>query len=289
MRHVNNSLLVVDDNDVNRDMLSRRLEKQGYTVAVACDGRQALELMAVEDFDLVLLDIMMPEMDGFAVLDRMKSDPKLNDTPVMMLTAMNESRSVIRCIELGATDYIVKPFDMVALRNRITRCLLNRRSREEIQENVDWTGGVPPSILVIEDDELSRELLQKRMSRAGYHVVSLADGQMVEAALQDQNFDLVLSDIMMPGVNGFQVLEIIKQNEALKHLPVIMISALDDQESIDKCINLGAEDYITKPFNALLMKARVLSVLQSKRIQDKERARLESLQALSEEGKSYRS
>ena len=79
MRHVNNSLLVVDDNDVNRDMLSRRLEKQGYTVAVACDGRQALELMAVEDFDLVLLDIMMPEMDGFAVLDRMKSDPKLND------------------------------------------------------------------------------------------------------------------------------------------------------------------------------------------------------------------
>lgn len=288
MKHVNNSLLVVDDNEMNRDMLCRRLEKQGYTVATAGDGRQALDLMAVEDFDLVLLDIMMPELDGYAVLERMKSDPRMMDTPVMMLTAMNESRNVIRCIELGATDYIVKPFDMVALRNRITRCLLNRRSREEIKEDVDWTGGVPPSILVIEDDELSRDLLQKRMSRAGYHVVSLADGQLVEATLLDQGFDLVLSDIMMPGMNGYQVLEMIKQNDDLKHLPVIMISALDDQESIDKCINLGAEDYITKPFNALLMKARVLSVLQAKRIQDQKRLKQEALQALSEEGKGYR-
>ena len=270
MMHTHNSILIADDNEANRDVLSRRLEKQGYTVATASDGQQALDMMALEDFDLLLLDIMMPAMDGYDVLKKMRMDPKLGTLPVIVLTADNESSNVIHCIELGANDYLVKPFDMVVLRNRIVRCLLNRRIREDVSGELNWQSGQVPEVLVVEDDEMSRDLLQKRVSRAGYNVVSVADGNTALQKLSNQPFDLVLLDIMMPGMSGVEVLQQIKVDESLSQVSVIMISALDDQETIDDCLQLGAEDYITKPFNALILKSRILSCLQSKRIRDKE-------------------
>jgi DNA-binding response OmpR family regulator len=270
MMHTHNSILIADDNEANRDVLSRRLEKQGYTVATASDGQQALDMMALEDFDLLLLDIMMPAMNGYDVLKKMRMDPKLGSLPVIVLTADNESSNVIHCIELGANDYLVKPFDMVVLRNRIVRCLLNRRIREDVSGELNWQSGQVPEVLIVEDDEMSRDLLQKRVSRAGYNVVSVADGNAALQKLSDQPVDLVLLDIMMPGMSGVEVLQQIKADENLNQVSVIMISALDDQETIDECLQVGAEDYITKPFNALILKSRILSCLQSKRIRDKE-------------------
>jgi len=267
---MHNSILVVDDNEMNRDMLCRRLEKQGYTVAEVEDGQQALDLMKVEDFDLILLDIMMPVMDGYGVLERMRANEKLKSVPVIVLTAECEASNIIRCIELGANDYLMKPFDMVALRNRIVRSLLNRRFREDINGDLDWHGQQIPSVMVVEDDEMSRELLSRRVSRAGYQVTTVEDGQSAIDALEKNPVDLVLLDIMMPEINGFDVLQHIKQDVNLADMAVIMISALDDKASIDKCMQMGAEDYITKPFNALILKARILSCLQSKRVRDKE-------------------
>jgi DNA-binding response OmpR family regulator len=289
MKYVNNSILVVDDNEMNRDMLIRRLERQGYTVAGAEGGKKALELMTVENFDLVLLDIMMPDLDGFEVLERMKKKDKLRDVPVIMLTAVNEAKNVIRCIEMGANDYIVKPFDMVALRNRIMRALLNRRIRSEVDDTVDWTGGEAPSVLVVEDDEMSRALLTSRINRAGYQVTEAGNGQHALDILENKpDFDLVLLDIMMPGVDGFTVLEKVKKDKRLDTVPVIMISALDDQSSIDRCMQMGAEDYITKPFNALILKSRVLSCVQSKLISDRDREQRSRLEELAKEGEEIR-
>jgi len=274
MTQVHNSLLIADDNEMNREVLCRRLEKQGYTVAVASDGQEALSMMEVEDFDLLLLDIMMPIMDGYAVLETMQANVKLQSIPVIVLTAESDASNVIRCIELGASDYLVKPFDMVALRNRIVRCLLNRRAREDVKGNLDWSGNDQPNVLVVEDDEMSRELLQKRVERAGYHVDAVSGGQAALDKLRQTSsikYDLVLLDIMMPDMNGFEVLAQLKQDDQLKHISVIMISALDDQESMERCLREGAEDYITKPFNALVLRARILSCLQSKRLRDRDR------------------
>jgi len=271
MKHINNSILIADDNEMNRDMLSKRLEKQGYTVSTASDGAEAVEMMAVEDFDLLLLDIMMPKLDGYGVLKYMREDNKLKKLPVIVLTAENEASNVIQCIELGASDYLVKPFDMVALRNRIVRCLLNRRMHEEVLDEVFWKEEEIPDILIVEDDEMSRELLTRRVSRAGYSVTAVSDGRTALDQLEKQVVDMVLLDIMMPGMSGYEVLEKIKADNKLQHISVIMISALDDADSIDKCMNLGAEDYITKPFNALVLKSRILSCLQSKRIRDSDR------------------
>ncbi len=124
------TLLVVDDIEANRDVLMRRLERQGYAVAAAENGRQALEMMAGAAFDLVLLDIMMPEMDGYEVLQRLKADEALRHIPVIMISALSELDSVVRCIELGADDYLCKPFDPPLLKARIGACLEKKHGRD---------------------------------------------------------------------------------------------------------------------------------------------------------------
>ena len=117
------SLLVVDDNEMNRDMLSRRLERQGYRVTVAVDGLQALEIMDHGDFDLVLLDIMLPIMNGYQVLEHLKADESLSRIPVIITTSLDEADGKARCMELGADDYLTKPFNPVTLKSRIGACL----------------------------------------------------------------------------------------------------------------------------------------------------------------------
>ena len=112
-------LLIVDDLEANRDVLSRRLRRQGYSVATAENGRMALEKMRAERFDLVLLDIMMPEMDGYEVLQRLKADEALRDVPVVMISALSELDSAVRCIEMGAEDYLLKPFNPTLLKARL--------------------------------------------------------------------------------------------------------------------------------------------------------------------------
>jgi two-component system sensor histidine kinase/response regulator len=124
------SLLVVDDVEANRDVLSRRLERQGHEVATAENGREALDLLRAGRFELVLLDIMMPEMDGYEVLQRLKADDRLRHLPVIMISALSEMDSVVRCIEMGADDYLPKPFNPVLLKARIGACLEKKRARD---------------------------------------------------------------------------------------------------------------------------------------------------------------
>src|SRR5207248_637589 len=129
-------ILVVDDNQINRLVLTRALEAQGHEVATAEQGQQALELLRLKrapSFDVVLLDILMPEMDGYQTLAQIKEDGTLRHIPVIMISALDEMESVIRCIELGAEDYLPKPFDPVLLRARINACLERKRWRDQEQ------------------------------------------------------------------------------------------------------------------------------------------------------------
>ncbi len=121
------SLLVVDDNEMNRDMLRRRLQRQGYRVTMAVDGRQALEIMNREPFDLVLLDIMLPVMNGYEVLEELRANQALSQIPVIITTALDESDGKAKCLELGAEDYLTKPFNPVLLKSRIGDCLERHR------------------------------------------------------------------------------------------------------------------------------------------------------------------
>lgn len=120
-------ILVVDDDEMNRDILSRRLKRDGHIVTQASNGFDALDMMRMQPFDLVLLDIMMPRMNGYQVLEEVHADERLRHTPIIVISAVNDMNSVIKCVKLGATDYLFKPFDPVLLYARVGACLEKKR------------------------------------------------------------------------------------------------------------------------------------------------------------------
>src|SRR5215831_12924793 len=130
------TILIADDDGVSRKLLRRLLEQDGYAVRAAADGVEALELFAEEPVDIVLLDVVMPGLDGISVLERLKASPDANHVPVIMISAVDETNSVVRCIESGADDYLPKPFNPVILRARINAGLAKKRLRDLEQARV---------------------------------------------------------------------------------------------------------------------------------------------------------
>lgn len=134
------NILIVDDDLVNRLVLSTNLKEQGYDVVTAENGLQALDLLRSQAFDVVLLDLVMPELDGFGVLEKMKQNTVQREIPVIVISALDEMESILRCIEMGATDYLPKPFNAPLLRARLSASLVNKRIRDielEYLEQVD--------------------------------------------------------------------------------------------------------------------------------------------------------
>jgi response regulator RpfG family c-di-GMP phosphodiesterase len=143
-------MLVVDDDRINRMMLERALAQQGYAVATAENGRQALEMLAAEPFDVALLDILMPELDGYDTLARIKADDALRHIPVIMISAVDEMDSVVRCIEMGATDYLPKPFNPALLRARVNASLAEKRLRDLEREYLEQVGKVADAAAAVQ-------------------------------------------------------------------------------------------------------------------------------------------
>jgi two-component system, cell cycle response regulator len=160
------SLLVVDDNSMNRIMLSRYITKLGYQATLVENGRQALEKLQTEPFDLVLLDVEMPEMDGYQVLEQLKADPRLRDIPVIMISAVEELESVVKCIELGAQDYLPKPFNPVLLRARLTACLERKRLRDQEVDYLQQVGRVTAAAAAIKANTFQSESLDEVAKRS---------------------------------------------------------------------------------------------------------------------------
>jgi CheY-like chemotaxis protein len=254
------SLLIVDDNAMNRDMLARRLDREGYRIATASGGRAALAHVAEQKFDLILLDILMPDMDGYQVLETLKADPATREIPVVMLTAVNEIDSVVRSFELGAEDYLTKPFNIPFVKSRIMACL--RASQPVDAGAADDIAGA--NILIVDDNAMNRDMLARRLEREGYQITTASGGRAALELISNQPFDLVLLDILMPDLNGYQVLETLKSDPATRDMPVVMLTAVNEVDSLKSCIDLGAEDYLIKPFNALLLRSRIASILRSR-------------------------
>jgi class 3 adenylate cyclase len=195
-------LLVVDDNKVNRLLLSRSVEMQGYSAATAQNGRVALEMLRAEPFDLVLLDIEMPEMDGFAVLEQLKADPKLRDLPVIVTSSVEGLVNVVRCIGLGAEDYLGKPVNEVLLKARIGASLEKKRLRDEQKELVRRFA----------TSEVAQDLQQSGFALGGKRVhasVMFADIRgfttLVESQPPEETIELLNAwyALMFDAINGY--------------------------------------------------------------------------------------
>ncbi len=158
-------LLVVDDDPMNRGILARHLQRQGHQVAVAENGRQALEMVGTHAFDLVLLDVMMPEMDGYEVLQRLKRDQASQHIPVIVISALDEIESAVLCIEMGAEDYLPKPFSPVLLRARIGACLEQKRLRDQEVEYLRNVARVTAAAAAVEAGEFEPGSLVEVASR----------------------------------------------------------------------------------------------------------------------------
>ncbi|NTW00573.1 MAG: response regulator, partial [Oscillochloris sp.] len=209
-------LLLVDDNDMNRDMFSRRLERLGYRVTEAVDGRPALDAMRAMSFDLVLLDIMMPDMDGYAMLREMQTDAELSRVPVIVLSALDDMASVVQAIELGADDYLPKPCDPVLLKARIGACLFKRHLREmevqylkrieyEKRRADDLLHVVIPIGVALSVEKDFNQLLERIVTEA--QTLCNADGATLYLRTEDDKLRFMIVrtrslDIAMGGISG---------------------------------------------------------------------------------------
>ncbi|MFN0169023.1 MAG: response regulator [Bryobacteraceae bacterium] len=202
-------VLVIDDDTRVHDLLKRSLGKEGFRVAAAPNGPEGLRLARELRPDAITLDVMMPGMDGWAVLSALKSDRELADIPVVMLTIVDNQN---RGYSLGAADYLTKPID----RDRLA-VVLRRFARQ----------GLPLSVLVVEDDPASQEYLKKTLEGYGWTVRQAENGRVALAAMEQEAPDAILLDLMMPVMDGFQFLDELRRQAMWREIPVVVVAARD--------------------------------------------------------------
>ncbi|MBI3774119.1 MAG: response regulator, partial [Gammaproteobacteria bacterium] len=247
--------LVVDDEDTSRSILFGSLAKEGYTIAQAQSGAAALEMLKIEIFDLVLLDIVMPEMDGIQVLETMKQSDTLKRTPVMMTTASKEAGSVTKCIRLGAVDYIVKPYDVAKIHTRIWRYL----TKDKPPKHVEATPALlkPSRVLIVDTAELSRNTVLARLKQTQHTVEAVDSVGAATTLLETTRIDLILIDIASLDLEGYSFIEQLKNNERTSNIPFAIVTGDKNSDTMHRCVKLGAIDYIQKPFEAIKLKHRI--------------------------------
>ena len=198
-------ILIVDDTEVNRDLLARRLRALGHEIEMAVHGREALDVLAAKPIDLVLLDIMMPEMDGFEVLEHLRSDARLSTIPVIMISAVDEIEAVARAIELGATDYLPKPFNAVVLKARVTATLEKKRLQDAERQR---TRELERELEI--GRQIQREFLPEAVPQpdgweiaTAFHPARQVAGDFYDAfALEDGRVAIAVGDVCDKGVGA---------------------------------------------------------------------------------------
>jgi CheY-like chemotaxis protein len=262
-------VLLVEDNEMNRDMLSRRLTKRGYEVEIVTDGRQGVTRALSGGFDVVLMDMNLPELDGWEATRQIRAQPAGATLPIIALTAHAMSGDRDKALEAGCNDYDTKPVDFDRLLAKIGAAV-----RAAAPPPAPVAASVPSAqshILVVDDVADNRDILRRRLEKEGHRVTVAENGRMALERVTAEPVDLVLLDIQMPELDGHETLARLKGDEVTRDIPVIMISALDDVAGIARCVAAGAEDYLTKPFDPVLLRARIGASLDKKRLRDREK------------------
>ncbi len=254
-------VLVVDDNATNRRILEGTLFRWGMKPAVVGSGEAALAALhrardSGHPFPLVLTDAHMPEMDGFALAQRIKGNPQLVGAIIMVLASGGQRGDAARCRELGVAAYLTKPIRQSELQEAILS-VLGRRSRETVPSGLVTChllreGQRVLRVLLAEDNAVDQQLASPLLEKRGHKVVVAGNGREALAALEKQPFDLVLMDVQMPEMDGFEATAAIREKEkaTADRLPIIAMTAHAMKGDPERCLAAGMDGYVSKPIQA---------------------------------------
>jgi signal transduction histidine kinase/DNA-binding response OmpR family regulator/HPt (histidine-containing phosphotransfer) domain-containing protein len=271
LRAMHLAVLIVDDNDVNRRILSEQVRRWNMTSTAVAGGRDAIEALTLaaqahRPFDLVLLDANMPDMDGFEVAAEIAKRPELAGATVMMLTSSGEYADQSRCSALGIAAYLIKPVyagDLLAAIDRATGSTPPAAAPPATKAHGGALAlgvvGRRARVLLVEDNVVNQRVASGLLTRRGHHVTLAQDGREALACFDQETFDLVLMDLQMPVMDGFDATAAIRLRERAtgQHIRIVAMTAHAMSGDRDRCLAAGMDGYLSKPINAAMLFAVV--------------------------------
>lgn len=276
-------VLIVDDEPQNLKLFRAYLMQENFEVTTADNGIQCLKMVSSTWPDLILLDVMMPELSGFEVTWKLKNDPKTNHIPIVLLTALDSSEARNKGLEAGADEFLTKPVNRAELLARVNSMLrlkkyqdqLTTRTRSEehfvqvlVPESARIEEKNSPRVLIVEDNDSDFKLMTNYLIDQPYELLRAENGEAAVNMALKHKVDLILLDVMLPGMNGFEVCRKIKENSDTRHIQIVIISCLDDLDSRIMGVETGADEYLIKPINIREIQARVKALLRKKSYMD---------------------
>lgn len=277
-------LLIVDDEPLNIKQLTAYLPDDKYEIIEAYGGEEALKKVATEYPDLIMMDIMMPEINGYEVTKILKNNPVTWSIPIILITSLDSQESKPKGLdEVGADELLNRPVNETELLARINSMLRLKQHREQLKVRTQSMETFPdrvskevspgrerelPTVLLVEDNEKDIRLIQNYLRGEPYNIILARNGEDAIYLVQKKKVDLILLDIILPNINGFEVASRLKETEETKNIHIVFITAVHDEESKIKGIELGTSDFLTKPLDSRELRIRIRNALKNKALLD---------------------
>lgn len=262
------SILLVDDNPDNIVLLTHTLKSEHFNILDATNGKDALEIANTNHLDLIVLDVKMPGMDGFETCRRLKANDATQNIPIIFITGKTALADIEEGFSVGCEEYITKPFQLVEVCNRVRTHLLlskqNNQSLSRLDEDPVAIAGM--KVLIVEDNPINIDILRNTLEPFQLNTSIAPNGKVALDIIPRIQPDLILLDIMMPELNGFEVCRQLKEDPATEGIPIIFVTAKNNPEDIEKGFALGGSDYVLKPFYQTEVQARVKSHLALRKL-----------------------
>ena len=250
-------ILVVEDDPDIANMLRLYFAGDTYSVAVTALGNKALDMCRKQMPSLIILDIMLPDTDGFSVFQHLRADPYTKHIPVIFLTQRDARTDQLTGLELGASDYITKPFDLHELKLRV-RNLLQVTVQNAGRARISFKG----RLLIVEDNMDIATILHTFFTEEGYQAEFVATGQAALDVCQQKLYDLIILDVELPDIDGYEICQHLRQNVRTVYTPIVFLTQRAGRRDRIRGLELGADDYVTKPFDIDELYLRVRNLIQ---------------------------
>ncbi len=267
-------ILVIEDDIINALLIQGILTSANRIVHLAGSAEIAFGMLRERTFHLIMLDLVLPDMDGRAFLMKLKENPYTASLPVIVLSGKIGELTRLECLSLGASSFIHKPVQPEVLLEAFGIAFTKNLDSSNASfftsdpgknsEDSEPKMATENSILMAEDDEMIAKIIQHRLGREGYKIHWAKNGETALAACDKEKFSLAMLDVKMPMMDGFELLGRLRENPKTTKLPIIMLTSLGQEKDVTRGFDLGADDYLTKPFSPVELLARVKNLLRKK-------------------------